>query len=325
VIGIRWLYDQAIRDDPAAWRAGGDARCYLCGAPCPDSAPSQPTKQAMRDTFTNHDLARCRASAWVCPACAWYLDHCNATYLKADGAEKSVAQPCTCFICERQRAAGQDVLHDLLKASWRITPTTAHVWERGAILDDVDDVLQSATTTPTILAVQQMGLQKKHVLLLAQPTYGGDGVAVQYETTSLLIHRADWQRMRAACATLRTFGHTKSEILACDLNPITLQRHGHIRAALDAVRALMPYRRDPLLAFVVMALPNFPKEREDTSGDDNRLIGSGGDGATHPVDLHRSGPPDEIRQRHVGATTKRGRPSRGQSGDDPGIDQPRLF
>ncbi|HUY76870.1 MAG TPA: hypothetical protein VMV29_08865, partial [Ktedonobacterales bacterium] len=107
MIALRWLYEQAVRagrvsEDRPWWPDdGGVTHCWLCACACPNTAPSQPVKGVVRDTFTDHDLARYHISEWVCPACSWYLDRAGA---RAD---------------------------NWITKAWLITPTTATEWERA--------------------------------------------------------------------------------------------------------------------------------------------------------------------------------------------------
>lgn len=48
-----------------------DQRCWLCGGLT--GGRGQPTKKAIKDTFTNHDMARAPASRSICPGCVFSI------------------------------------------------------------------------------------------------------------------------------------------------------------------------------------------------------------------------------------------------------------
>ena len=153
---LRWLYEQHIRDNPAAYAAyagwrfadGGVARCYLCGAPCPAGAPSRLTREAIPDTFMEQEIVRCASSPWVCPACCHYL---------------------------------LDGVMPLVSYSHIITPTSTRRWERDAMRADIEGWLAAGETgqplgplgEPLILAILTSAMKRRHVLPRAEVTTSG--------------------------------------------------------------------------------------------------------------------------------------------------------
>ena len=288
---IRWLYDQAVAGDPSAWRDGGDAHCYLCAQSCPDASPSQPTKTAMRDTFTNHDLAQCRESAWVCPACAWYLDN------------------------------GQQ----FRTFSWQISPSVAAMWDRATMRADLDLLLQESAPyiEPLILAISVS--HKKHVVLRATPAYSSNPITVQFEEQSVTITPDVWQAVAAPFDALRALGHGKTEILTGHLHPMGLKRHGQIGRALALMVQLAPWRDGQLLELLAYVSPGGDQSAKDTENDRYGDLRDGGSVGTLSVGWDTNGVQKQVPPRHLGtgATSRRGpRQNDGNPGD---VAQSRLF
>lgn len=266
----RWLYDQATADDATAWRSGGAAWCYLCGSACPDRAPSQPMKVAMRDTFTNHDLARRRDSGWVCPACSWYLDTANGQRL------------------------------GWLTHAWRVTPQEHAEWPRTAWRGDLDTLLLDgvALDAPTVFSITTS--YKKHLLLLAPVTHDARRLAVQFEQQTVWLTPDLWRAMTGPFDALRVLGHSKAEILSGVAHPAVLARHGRIGYALALLSALAPYRGGlplALLTHIAPALAKHEEETDDRSGDP----GDGGGDPALPVGRDQPGVQEQVPAGHLGA------------------------
>lgn len=290
MLAIRWLYDQAVAAEPAAWRAGGEASCWLCGVACPQGEPSQPVAKAVSDTFNDHALACCPASDWLCPSCSWYLSDSRA----------------------------------YRQASWILTPTTATRWERETWRDDLDAFFQGtpAFGDERILAITTS--YKKHILLAALPSYGSSSLIIQFEQQIVHLTVAEWYALTAPFDALRRLGHRKSEIVSGALHPLALARHGRIQRALELSQQLDEWRGSQALELLAYVSPaGDMAEEEGTSGPDD--IGGSSSSAAGDLQGDSAGLQEQIPHDPVGAGAKHGRRGGAQDQRSGNVYQPGLF
>lgn len=214
---LQWLYCQYHGEHTAI---SGPAHCYLCAASCPQE---HLVSRAIADTFNSHYLTQAPSSAWLCAACAWYLDN------KAGHPEFRKMS----LVVERD--------------AWRN-------WARPAMKGDLTRWLQDGLRDDAYLVVSLT--KKKHILLQAPMNAGGSRhLAVQVEEQVAHIDEVRWRSIDEPFMALLALGHGKGEILSGNLYGSTLRKHGHIAEALSLSQQLERWRSSPcidLLSYVTI-------------------------------------------------------------------------
>jgi hypothetical protein len=202
-----WLFAQAggtVQEGPAI--------CYLCGRAC---GMTYPVGNGIAETFNSHWLARCRSSAWLCAACAWYLDG------KADHP-------------------------DFRKMSLVVSPSSYRVWQRADMKADLARWLVAGLEEDCYLVVSLT--KKKHLLLQAPPNArGARTLAIQVEEKLAYVDAASLAAVEQPFLALLALGHAKGEILSGELFTSVLRKHGRLREALHWSKQLERWRSSALL------------------------------------------------------------------------------
>jgi len=103
----------------------GSQRCYYCGAPCDGT---HKTRDYVKKTFTNRDIAKFPASEHVCEGCAMSLGDGWADMEMIDGSVKAFTTP---------RSMAPRLYSWLITAGRRLAFTKAHVpVVRGMLTDE---------------------------------------------------------------------------------------------------------------------------------------------------------------------------------------------
>lgn len=302
MLALHWIYAQRTVADASAWRPteGGPAICWHCGLACPDGAPSQPTRKAVPDTYTEYDVVRANQSPLVCPACASYFSG----------------------------------VKDLVSYSQWLTPTLRRRWEREAMRADLESLFTRADPLdePCILAIVSSPMKRKHVLPRAPVTTSGAHAGVQFDADTIWLTPAEWQAITTPFDALRQMGHSKTELLTGRLHPVALQRDivaGRLAEVLDLMGQLDRWRGSSQLTLVAYVSPGgdltHPIE-EATSrerGHDDARTGRGA--APRGLGRHQPRLQSEIPARHLESGAESGSGA-GAHDQRPGnVLQPALF
>jgi hypothetical protein len=204
---LHWLFQQAGQAITP-----GAHLCYLCGHDCTES---HLVSKVIADTFNSHWRAQCRSSAFLCDACAWYLDS------KAGHA-------------------------DYRKMSLVVTETIWRNWQRADMKTDIARWLASGIEEDAYLVVSLS--KKKHILLQAPLNAGHvPSLAIQVEEQQAYFGASDWHQIEQPFMALLALGHNKGEILSGDLYANTLRKHGQLSEAMRLNTQLDPWRNSPLI------------------------------------------------------------------------------
>lgn len=279
MLALRWIYEQRTAADADAWQPadGGPATCWHCGLPCPDGAPSQPTRTAIPDTYTEYDVVRANQSPVVCPACASYF-----TGVK-----------------------------DLVSYSQLLTPTTRRRWERATMRADLEALFATERLDePCILAIVSSPMKRKHVLPRAPVTTSGARLGVQFDADTIWLAREEWTTIIAPFDALRLLGHSKTEILTGRLHPVALQRDaaaGRLAEVLTLMRQLDVWRGSSQLVLVAHVSPGGDLtgdtlrsgEEIPDNGSRHDNVRTGRGAAARGLGWRQSGVQGEIPARHL--------------------------
>lgn len=257
---LHWLYQQSSQCITC-----GSEQCYLCGHDCTDS---HSVAKGIADTFNSHVLAQRRSSAYLCDACAWYLDS------KAGHA-------------------------DYRKMSLVVTEHTWRNWRRTEMKADIARWLKDGLEDDAYLVCSLS--KKKHILMQSLlNARGSRQFAVQVEEQIAHVDFATWLSIETAFMGLLEMGHGKGEILSGNLYANTLRKHGRLMEAMRLSQQLDPWRDSPLIE--LYSYTTILDEKEEATDDrsgrrdssiDGRTAGNATDRYSSPpahggVEEHRS-------------------------------------
>jgi hypothetical protein len=224
---LHWLFQQAGQAITP-----GAHLCYLCGHDCTES---HLVSKVIADTFNSHWRAQCRSSAFLCDACAWYLDS------KAGHA-------------------------DYRKMSLVVTETIWRNWQRADMKTDIARWLASGIEEDAYLVVSLS--KKKHILLQAPLNAGRvPSLAIQVEEQQAYFGASDWHTIEQPFMALLALGHNKGEILSGDLYANTLRKHGQLSEAMRLNTQLDPWRKSALIELYSYTTIIEDKETKQDDGD----------------------------------------------------------
>jgi len=172
------------------------ASCYLCGAPNATKRKST----VLKDSFTNHSMARCPSSDYLCERCAWVI-------------------PLRCAYFNPHK--GSYVKLFARSWSWLLSPKDAYP-QFGDPVDGLPEVRELPTRQqirewiinppepPFTIAIAESG--QKHILPWAKAGLSQDYFPVQFELDTIFLDRTYFTTLISACEKLLNLGFSKQEI-----------------------------------------------------------------------------------------------------------------
>lgn len=211
--------------------ATGTKICYLTGLPAREDGPK--VGEVLRDTFTNHDLARAPGSPVMSDAAQWYFNHqeFRRFHIVAERSGESY----------RWRSVAREDLRQILVDALTAPP-------------DCDRFYSIALS------------KKKHIALRAPVTPARSAyVYVQFEENAVTLAGAIFLALLTAFDAALALGISKKEILCCQLHILTLQKlvkNKALGAWQAQEKVLRPHVGSQILPLVSFVIFN-PTEKEE--------------------------------------------------------------
>lgn len=197
---LHWLYQQS---GPSVILC--PEQCYLCSHSRTDS---HTVIKGIADTFNSHYLAQCRSSAFLCDACAWYLD-------------------------------SKEGHADYRKMSLVVAEHTWRNWQRSEMKADIARWLRDGLEDDTYLVCSLS--KKKHILMQATlNAHDSKHLSIQVEEQVAHVDLATWRAIEQPFMALLAMGHGKGEILSGNLYANTLRKHGRLMESMQLSKQLDP-------------------------------------------------------------------------------------
>jgi hypothetical protein len=179
------------------------ANCYLCGA----ANATKRKATILKTSFTNHNMARCPDSDYLCDRCAWVIPLRCAYFNPHKGSYvKLFARSWSWLLSQKESYPKFGDPVDKLPEVTEL-PTRAKIREW----------LVNPPEPPFTIAIAESG--QKHILPWAREARSRDRFPVQFELDSLWVQRSQFLDLLQAFEELMGMGFSKTEIVSGEYRP----------------------------------------------------------------------------------------------------------
>lgn len=212
--------------------------CWLCGKAINQGIPA---RLVIKDTFMDHDKARCATATHFCVACAWSFS-------------------------ERVIMAGRDKPQRLRNYSHIVRGDEWHCLSKGQ-KSEMRRLLLDPPAGEWLAVIAESG--QKHIIFRAPVAFGRERCAIQFEETRLTYVPADLRALIDATTALLTGGLSKSEIASGDYASYRLMRLG-LDSFLPHETTIRPRRGSALFRLALFLAQGDPDERQSAGRPSSR-------------------------------------------------------